>query len=135
MVLQEQLVRDVPSDQVTLGAWFRTVTVGGLEFGVPREQPVAPYLVGLVNRRESAAQPNRGHRGLAVHAAGEGFLDKGVSVGMQTVAEEGLHLSLADATVHAHRCETGTDPAPGWVAGRGVVVAQGLATSALVITR
>src|SRR4029079_16970221 len=103
------------------------------ELGVRREQPVAPYLVGLVNRRESAAQPNRRHRSLTVHAAGEGFLDKGVSVGVQTVAEEGPHLSLADATVHAHRCEAGTDPAPGWVTGRGVVVGQGLATSALVV--
>jgi hypothetical protein len=80
--------------------------------------------VGLVDRWESQALPNRGNHGLPVHPEAESFLDTGVGVGAQTLTEEGLHLSLADLTVHVHGCRASPDPATGWVAGGGVVAGQ-----------
>jgi len=91
--------------------------------------------VGLVNRGEPSAQPDRRHRGPPVHATTERFLDTGLGVGVQALTEESLHMRFADLTVHTHGCETGPDPAPRRVAGRRVVVGQSLSTSALVITR
>jgi len=88
MVLAEQLVGDVPADQVTLGASFRPVTVCGLELGVRHEEPVAPYLEGLVDGGEPPVQPDRRHRGLAVHPAANGLLNTGVDVGVQTLTEQ-----------------------------------------------
>jgi hypothetical protein len=50
-----------------------------------REQPVAPYKVGLVDRGEPAAHPNRRHCGLPVHAAADCLLDAGFGVGVETL--------------------------------------------------
>ena len=111
------------------------MTIGGLELGVRSVEATTPYLAGLVDRRESPAQTNCRHRGLAVHAAADGLLDTGLGVGVETLTEEGLHLNFADLTIDAHNCESGPHSVPRRVASSRVVVGQSLTASTMVVTR
>ena len=133
MSLEEQLLGDVPPNQVPLGTALRSVAVSGLELGVGGVESLAPNLVGLVNRGELPAQPNPRQGGLTVNAAAQRFVDMSPGIGVQTLPEKSLHLGLAHLTIDTHGRQAGADPATRRVALRGVVVAQRLSATALVV--
>lgn len=133
LCLAEELGRDVPPDQVPLRPPLRPAAVSLVELLVCRVEALPPQLTRVVDHRVPSAEPNGRPRVLERGSSRHRGTDPSLRVGVQTLAEERLHLRLGHLAVDVHRDPPTADPASRRVPLGEVVVAQRLPVQRLMI--